>query len=312
MIVQKLPGMSTTGALKIVKVNNPLGIELVNAAREDYKAIVGPDDARWILTQMHPRQRRLSQPDITHYVRLIKSGLFVQGMQPGVMFDQEGRAVNAQHRLRAQVACEETLEWMIRVGCTEQEIAATDQTRKRQAHQSFNLTHADAPVTSREEAAIRVYGALLRSSDTMTTQHSRLAVEDLLELRGKYGADITWSLGVIRKNCGPASMAGAMAFARPVAPQVVDTFAEEYADARLVLGQVVHEKNSPPASLARYMNGVRGGAGGQFTVTVVNKTLSALKGRIEGRSLSKIYGDSEYAKPVRFFTAERARLGIGG
>lgn len=309
MISQKLPGIAGA-ALKVMKANNPLGIELVTETRDDFRAIVSPDDARWILSQMHQRQRHVSAPEVAHYVRLIQMGQFVPYMQPGIMFDRRGRAVNAQHRLRAQVSCEATLEWMIRVGCSDEEIAATDQTRKRQAHQSFNLTHDGNPVTGREEAAIRVLSALLRSTDTLNTQHSKMAVEDLLELRSKYGDDVAWALGMLRKNCGPASMAGAFAFAKPCAPEVVERFAEEYTDARLILGRVTHEKNSPPAVLARWMNQVRGGAGGQFMVTVVNKTLSALKARIEGRTLAKVYGDDEYAKPVRYFVGERARLNL--
>ena len=317
MIVQKLPGMG--GAqLKVVKESNPLGIELVTSTREDYKAIVEPDDARWILAQMHPGQRHVSLAEVQRYERLIRSGRFIGFMQPGIMFNQQGFACNAQHRLRAQVACEATLEWMIRVGCTNEEIVATDQTRKRHAHQSYNLIGAGAvPVTHREEAAFRVFYQLTQSADTVSKKHFLLSVEDLVDLKSKYGDDVAWALEAIPKNCGPASMAAAVAFARPLNAALVERFATEYVDARLVLGKVQHAPNSPAAVLARYVVTNRASAGSAYTNLILNKTLSALRAHIEGRTLMKLYSglqkagaEKEAAKPVRFFVTERARLGI--
>jgi hypothetical protein len=294
----------------IMYLESPLGFSALSNTRQRHVAVINPEQAQWILTQMHPRQRSLRPSAVDSFKQLMLSGQFVEEMDPGIYFNRTGHCVNAQHRLTAQVKAQKTLRWTIVTGASDAEIAALDQVSPRRIYQSVNLCEdVSDQMSSREEAIIKGLLKLSESgSGCYNDSFKRYPLERILEARAAYQKEITWALQTIPPRSGPASVVMIAAFSHPVSPKRVAGFFDAYNDQRLSLCSGVFTKNHPGVTFARFMNQFGGNrAGGAYTQGVVLKGLSAIKAHIEGRELSKLYENSDV---TLWFRAQRARMGI--
>lgn len=283
---------------------------VVTDITQDKRIIVSPALAQWFLEQGHPNQRSVPATDVSYYEERMLAQRFVEYAQPGIYMNRRGQECNAQTRLTAQARCGVTLGWMLRLGATDEEIAVLDDTRRRRANQTLGLL--ERPMSSREGSVFKAYERLLRSVDLISPTNVRMGPQALDALRDDWGRDVTWACEQWPDRVAPASMVAALAYARPVMPASIESFATSYAKARLALGAVTGGANAPAVVLARYMNGAKSGAGAAAVLELMNRCLSALRAHAEGRETKHLYGDRETAKPLRFFKEARRAAGLSG
>lgn len=297
--------------------SNPFGFSLASTSPREFTARLSPVHAEWLLGKMHPMQRAISRDSVRVFAELMKNGQFVEGMHPGIYFDQEGFAVNARHRLTAQVMAKASLLWRIKIGASPEEIAALDQTRPRRIHQSINLLGGE-PMNARAEAALRQCLRMARSEDGMIGGEARASAEDIRTAREYFGDDVTWAMKALPTNAGPASMAAALAFAHQVDASAIEEFTDIYCCTRLALGGASYRKNEPAITLARWMlaHGHRR-AGGEHTKDVMFKTLAACRYHIDGKTMDRLIGakvteqsGASKSTHLAWFNSKRAALGL--
>jgi hypothetical protein len=296
---------------------NPFGFELASDTPAEFIVRLDTEGVEYVLSRMHERQRVPSEASVVGFVELIESGKFVEGMHPGIYFDRHGFAVNARHRLTAQKRTGKTLTWRMKIGASPEEVAALDQVRARRIHQSINLTGEDK-MSNREEASLRQCARLARSTDGLISQDRRVTQEHILEARSLFGVDVKAVMEAVPSSAAPASLVGALAFCRQVAPEEIGELCETFVNCRLALGGREYAQNAPGVTLARFMNTASGGrAGGEYTNEVMYKTLAAARAQVLGETIGKLYSpksrngqEPEAFGALVFFQKKRQELGI--
>lgn len=282
--------------------------EQLGKARSEFVVSVAPHEAKWMLNRMHGRQRKLSPLHVSKFERLISAGKFVEPSPTGVYVNQSGLVCNARHRLQAQANVGATLTWNIVFGASDEEIAVLDQTRSRRVFQSVNLATGARAMVHREEAAIKAYlrideagraGGLLDSPRIYT-------VEEILDARASFGADIEWAMSVMPPKLGSAAMVATLAYAYPVNREAVAEWVEAYSDSRRMSGKP-HPADHPAVVFARWAATQRGRAGDLYATQTIEKMATAIGASLSGGRFTKLYARDG---AVADLYARRFQLGL--
>lgn len=278
---------------------------LASEQRRELMVELTAEDAKWLLGRMHPGQRTQSQRDIAAFETKMRTGKFITPSDPGIYVDRQGRVCNGQHRLQAQANTGVTLLWRITLGVGPEEIQALDQVRSRQIHQSINLTIGGAPMSKREEAAIRQY-LRLQSSKPLSLVHEKIALEDVLAIRELFTEDLAWALNAVPTAAGPASLAAVAAWTYPTSPGTVAEFFSIVSAMRRSK-PVQTDEDHPAIAMVRFLDNVPSFSGTQASNDVLEKGCTAIWNALHGKTLKKLYVNSD---ALPWFRAWRKKNGL--
>jgi len=205
---------------------------------------VTPELAREWLTKNHPQNRPIRETRVRMYAEEMSAGRWRVTHQ-GVAFDSDGALIDGQHRLMAIVRTGAATHMMVTRGLLVDTFALLDQGAFRSAADILRLP-------TWHVAALRCLMTLEHYDSNFA---SRVRPRDL-ETRFKQGVEVIAhlrSLNLSNNGFTIAPIVGALSYAHPVDPEIVENF----------FGQVVRgemlERNDPAYRLRAWVDGRRGG-----------------------------------------------------
>ncbi len=188
---------------------------------------ITPACAAEYLSRNHPKNRPLREFRVKKWVEEIKKGRWLVTHQ-GIAFDEEGKLVDGQHRLTAVISAGKEVKMMVTRGVDVSTFAVLDQGAQRSA----------ADILGRGQrfvAALRCYVGL----ETYNSQYAAVTTSDLEERLQRGVPHLEHMLQTVKANRGAARylvapVFAALAYAWPVAPSVVEDFAEQIRSGELI------------------------------------------------------------------------------
>jgi hypothetical protein len=204
----------------------------------------------------------------------------------GIAFNTDGLLVDGQHRLRAIVAANQSVPLLVtfNVECSFE--APIDTGVMRKVHHVLGMSHRTVAVCN--ALSLLESGSVVRSTSTRVG-----------EIHARHERGVTWAVTMFPTMRGMTSnVLAAHAFAFPVAPDLVETFA-----AKLISGANI-EPTSPVLLLRRHIERIEG-----FTTKVRAElglvTLRALQAHAQKEPIGKLYPND---LGLLYFAQRRAEL----
>lgn len=235
--------------------------------------------ARWLATS--PLNRRISKSLVTAYADSMTRNEWPI-TNSGVAFNQHEQIIDAHHRMHAIIKCGKAVYMLVFIGLTAEAWDKIDNGRPRSLGERLVMFRPDM----KNHVAWASYVTMCAQ---LTVGQSVLVktVEDFERWQKLYNDGVTWSLDCFKghKSYRNATIAGALAFAFPTAPQLVDEFGRALNSTEFKRGTAVwacdrflRENNKIDSSRA-------GGTGRIVTVRKVLNYMHAAVEGLEGRKL---------------------------
>lgn len=188
---------------------------------------ITPTVAAEYLAKNHPKNRPIRPHRVKGLVEDLQKGRW-QLTHQGIAFDDEGRLIDGQHRLTAIIAAGVSAPMMVTRGLDISTFAVLDQGGARSAADVMCLSN-------RYVASLRCYVGL----ETYNPNFAHLHVSDLEERAQRGLDDLTRTIQSIKggRTSGQfftGAVFAALAYARPIAQQAVEDFAEQVRSGELL------------------------------------------------------------------------------
>lgn len=210
----------------------------------------------------------------------------------GIAFGTDGTLYDGQHRLSAIVASGMTVRMQVTRGMTPQQRLCMGQPIPRNTGDTFSIVYGIDH--GKERVAIARIIVLITEGAANSKTNG-----EMWGILSAYEPELTWAIGAtIGNELRFAPIAGALAFAHRLNPEMVSDFAERgRAGEGLSKGEPVHTWRE------RVMKKPRTGSHGSTPrAEVAMKTLRAIQAHIKGERLLKIYVPEERQDLVSFFS----------
>jgi hypothetical protein len=208
------------------------------------------------------------------YARDMEAGRW-QLTHQGIAFNNSGELIDGQHRLLAIIEANVAIKMVVSTGMALEYDAPIDQGYGRKMHHVMHLTH-------RRVAALRALTLL--EAGRFTKRREKASQAELQTALEHHHDALAAVIVDERKQHG--GLIGALAYAWPIAPDLVSSLARQIATGELI------QKADPAYAWRRWAE--RGGALG-CTENVVFAACNVVAQAIKGETLEKVYtGPSGY------------------
>ena len=184
---------------------------------------ITPEIAREMLKN-NTRNRAMSRPHVSHFVRLIRSGMFRVTNQ-GIGVAADGSIVDGQHRIAAIAEAGIPVRINVTRGMEPESIDAIDTGKVRRAHEILAI--ADGRKLSTAERAALVVAQNLAVHGTLTTWRGTFDIHDLRAVLAEHGADMAAvfnAIGDAHDRLSSAAVVGSLVCAYRTRPDEVEEF----------------------------------------------------------------------------------------
>lgn len=295
--------MSTVEMVKL-----DVGCGLAYPTEWDVRAVVGPELAAYFLSKMRQGQRRSTNNRVEGFERLMRSGGFIDDMEPGIWFGLDGTCVNGKHRLTAQVRAGTTHIYRVGFGKSEEKVRALDDLNARRDYQTLNLTGGSMTKSIAAVAKMCMRLEMVEPQHLPSAMQKRFMSQEIQEWHEANRMALDEIKRQIPFPTASASTVAGIVFCYPIAPAQVSSFADtlrllrrhEYVEAR---------RGHPARALARFLS--EKGKGSHYMVTQFSKTINAVRAHVEGRDMLTLRSTEEalrWAKLERTKASNRPSL----